>query len=190
MIDTAQLQHMNAAQLRALAMELLSEVHAKDSELRFKDARIAQLTHEMAVLKRWKFAARSEKLAPEQQSLLDEAIEADLVAIEHELEQLAGQPKKEVEPNKARRAPLPANLPRVEVRHEPTSTACQCGCQLKRIGEDVSEKLDYTPGVFTVERHVRGKWVCQQCETLIQAPVPAQVIDKGIPPRGCSRMCW
>jgi transposase len=59
-----------------------------------------------------------------------------------------------------------------------------CGCQLQRIGEDVSEKLDYTPGVFTVERHVRGKWTCRQCETLIQAPVPAQVIDKGIPTAG------
>ncbi|EGH34799.1 transposase component, partial [Pseudomonas syringae pv. japonica str. M301072] len=34
---------------------------------------------------------------------------------------------------------------------------CKCGCALKRIGEDVSEKLDYTPGVFTVECHVRGK---------------------------------
>jgi transposase len=56
----------------------------------------------------------------------------------------------------------------------------QCGCALKRIGEDASEKLDYTPGVFTVERHIRGKWVCGQCETLIQAPVPAHLIDKGI----------
>ncbi|EGH71967.1 transposase component, partial [Pseudomonas syringae pv. aceris str. M302273] len=54
----------------------------------------------------------------------------------------------------------------------------------QRIGEDVSEKLDYTPGVFTVERHVRGKWVCDDCETLIQAPVPAQIIDKGIPTAG------
>ena len=54
----------------------------------------------------------------------------------------------------------------------------------KRIGEDVSEKLDYTPGVFSVERHIRGKWVCNDCETLIQAPVPAQVIDKGIPTSG------
>ncbi len=59
-----------------------------------------------------------------------------------------------------------------------------CGCALKRIGEDVSEKLDYTPGVFTVERHVRGKWVCARCQTLTQAPVPAQVIDKGIPTAG------
>lgn len=48
----------------------------------------------------------------------------------------------------------------------------------------VSEKLDYTPGVFTVEQHVRGEWACRQCETLIQAPVPAQVIDKGIPTAG------
>ncbi len=37
-----------------------------------------------------------------------------------------------------------------KIHHEPDSTHCQCGCALKRIGEDVSEKLDYTPGVFTV----------------------------------------
>ena len=59
-----------------------------------------------------------------------------------------------------------------------------CGAPLQRIGEDVTEKLDYTPGTFTVERHVRGKWVCRCCEALIQAPVPARVIDKGIPTEG------
>jgi transposase len=32
---------------------------------------------------------------------------------------------------------------------------------MKRIGEDVAEKLDYTPGTFSVERHIRGKWVCR-----------------------------
>ncbi len=79
---------------------------------------------------------------------------------------------------------MPANLPRRETRHEPLSTTCQCGCQLKRIGEDVAEKLDYVPGVFSVERHVRGKWACSQCETIVQAPVPAHVIDKGIPTTG------
>ena len=55
---------------------------------------------------------------------------------------------------------------------------------MKRIGEDVAEKLDYQPCVFTVERHVRGKWVCRQCETLVQAPVPAHNIDKGTPTAG------
>jgi transposase len=32
-----------------------------------------------------------------------------------------------------------------------------CGQAMQRIGEDVSEKLDHQPGVFTVERDVRGK---------------------------------
>ncbi len=55
---------------------------------------------------------------------------------------------------------------------------------MKRIGEDVTEKLDYQPGVFTVERHVRGKWVCACCEKLLQAPVAPHIIDKGIPTTG------
>src|SRR5205085_4761751 len=43
------------------------------------------------------------------------------------------------------------------------------------------EKLDYVPGVFTVETHIRGKWACAQCERLVQAPVAPHIIDKGIP---------
>ena len=81
---------------------------------------------------------------------------------------------------RANRGALPPHLPRRDVTHEPADTACGCGQPMQRIGEDVAEKLDYQPGVFTVERHVRGKWVCRCCEKLIQAPVPAHVIDKGI----------
>ena len=55
----------------------------------------------------------------------------------------------------------------------PMKTQCSCGCNLERIGEDISEKLDYTPGVFTVEKHIRGKWVCRKCERLIQKAGPA-----------------
>ena len=32
-----------------------------------------------------------------------------------------------------------------------------------------------------MERHIRGKWACRQCETVTQAPLPTHVIDKGIP---------
>lgn len=70
------------------------------------------------------------------------------------------------------------------IHHEPDNSHCQCACALKRIGEDASEKLDYTPGVFTVERRIRGKWACEQYEALIQAPLPTHVIDKGIPIAG------
>ena len=104
-----------------------------------------------------------------------------------ELEKLAALrpvPERQAPKQQPKRGPLPAHLPRVDVRHEPEQTICQCGRALKRIGEDVSEKLDYTPGVFQVERHIRGKWACTTCQTLLQAPVPAEVIDKGIPTAG------
>ena len=104
-----------------------------------------------------------------------------IAAIEAELQALQAAPTQPEKKQKPKRAALPAEFPRTLIHHEPDNTHCSCGCALKRIGEDVSEKLDYTPGVFTVERHVRGKWVCDDCETLIQAPVPAQIIDKGIP---------
>lgn len=31
---------------------------------------------------------------------------------------------------------------------------------------------------------MRGRWACRQCEILIHSPVPAQVIDKGLPTAG------
>ena len=146
----------------------------------------AKLTHELAILKRQKFAATSEAYTGEQQRELFETLDTDLAAVTAEMEQLALTNPLPAEPAKQqpKRVRLPAELPRTDIHHEPDSTLCQCGCQMKRIGEDVAEKLDYQPGVFTVERHVRGKWVCHQCETLVQAPVPAQIIDKGIPTSG------
>jgi transposase-like protein len=75
----------------------------------------------------------------------------------------------------------PANQPASpEIRHEPKSTTCACGCQMMRIGEDVAEKLYYVRSVFTVERHIRGKWACAKCETIQQVPFHPHVIDKGI----------
>jgi len=179
-----ELARMDAQQLREFAAGLIERLGRQDQELRYKQVKIDQLTHEMAVLKRWKFAARSEQLHGVQRTLLDEAIDADLEAIAAELATLRSPEHTPSAKDKPKRSPLPAHLPRVEVRHEPERTVCSCGCALKRIGEDVSEKLDYTPGVFHVERHIRGKWACAKCQTLIQAPVPAQVIDKGVPTAG------
>ena len=197
------LASLNAEQLRELAGNLIERIayqdqqHAqqmalhdraiavKDRDLLYRQAKIDQLTHEMAVLKRWKFGRSREQLDAAQASLLEETIDADIAAIEQELQELTPAAKTDTQTrHQPRRAALPAELPRVERHHEPDSTTCNCGCQLKRIGEDVSEKLDYTPGVLTVERHIRGKWACTNCETLIQAPVPAQIIDKGIPTSG------
>jgi transposase len=179
------LDQLSAQEVRELLTGLITKVAQQDQELVYRQTKIDQLTHEMAVLKRNQFGRSREQLDSTQVSLLEEAFDEDLAAIEQELNNLTPPPKTDTEPpKKPKRAALPDNLPRIDVHHEPDSTSCKCGCQLKRIGQDVSEKLDYTPGVFTVERHVRGKWVCSNCETLTQAPVPAQVNDKGIPTAG------
>ena len=176
MIHEAQLDDLTPVQLRELTARLLSEV-------RHKQATIDKLTHENAVLKRMKFAATSEAFQGDQRSLLEDSVDEDLEAVQRELLQFATKPNGSERLTPKRQA-LPAELPRREFHHEPDSTLCACGCQMKRIGEDVAEKLDYEPGVFTVERHIRGKWACAKCERLVQAPVEAHVIDKGIPTAG------
>ena len=214
-IEPELLSDLNAEQVRELVTDLIAQVArndqqisarnqqidaldqqitsleqtlcSKDREILYRQAKIEQLTHEMALLKRWKFGKSGEQLAPAQLSLLDETLDADIAAIELELERLAPTPRADTQAGQPKRLHLPPALPRVDIAHEPDSTVCTtpgCGCALKRIGQDVSEKLDYTPGVFTVERHIRGKWACAQCQSLIQAPVPAQIIDKGIPTAG------
>jgi transposase len=165
----AHLDRLNADELRGLLIE--------------SQARIDKLTYELAYYKRQRYGVKAEHLSAEQAQLFEETTAADLAAISEELEQLSPSSLAK-EKGQAKRKPLPTELPRTEIHHEPETTTCACGCQMKRIGEDIAEKLDYTPGVFTVERHIRGKWACAKCEMLVQAPVPAHVIDKGIPTTG------
>jgi transposase len=199
---TADFANLNAEQLRDMVRNQLALIDGKDRlidgkdrlienkdrEIIWRQAKIDKLTFELAQLKRAQFGRRSEQCPNEQTALFDEAIDTDLAAVELEVkteaqaEPLVAQPPEASAPKATpKRAPLPAHLPRTDIRHEPEATVCACGCQMKRIGEEVAEKLDYTPGVFTVERHIRGKWACAQCQTLTQAAVPAHVIDKGIP---------
>ncbi len=199
MVNAQHIESLDEPQLRALVQTLAARIDqadeviakqnqsivSKDAELVYRQTKIDQLTHEMAVLKRWKFGHRREQLDPGQASLLDETLDADIAAIEKELEALVqAKPSDRAQRQQPKRTHLPPELPRTEHRHEPDSTTCRCGCQMKRIGEDVAEKLDYMPGVVSVQRHIRGKWACASCQTITQAPVPAQVIDKGLPTAG------
>lgn len=185
--DITALEKMDAQALRSLARQLLETVGTQSKalderaiEIKDKELKIAQLTHEMALHRRWRFDKRSEQFKGLQGSLFEETIDADLAAMQTELEDLVKpeDPKQDKPRTQPKRNPLPAELPRTDIFHEPAHAMCGCGCALKRIGQDVSEKLHYTPGVFTVERHIRGRWACAQCELIIQQPVPAQVIDK------------
>ncbi len=142
MTSSPNLDQMTPEQLRALAaqaLQLQSQVDAMSKKIQNDQTVIEQLTYEIALLKRHKFAKRSEQISPAQSSLLDDLLDTDLEAIEAELKQLLPAAP-QAEPRQfPKRAPLPPQFPRTVIRHEPENTQCACGCQLQRIGEDVSE---------------------------------------------------
>ena len=149
-----------------------------NKELEFTNKKLA---HELAVIRNYRFGKKSEQYAGVQGLLFEEDALADLRVIEDELERLTKDVStKPRAASKPKRRPLPLELPRVDIHHEPENKHCDCGCMLKRIGENISEKLDYIPGKAQVERHIRGKWACKKCDTLTQAPMPAHIINKGI----------
>jgi transposase len=153
-------------------------------QLHVNQLKIDALTHEIRLLRHYKFAAKSEGMEAVQAKLFEEAGNEDLAAAERQVNALlqvqagAAAPKDKRHPV---RLALPAHLPRQEVRIEPESTDCSCGQPMRRISEDVSERLDYVPGTFRVERQIRGVWSCQCCQRLVQQPSAAQVIESGIP---------
>lgn len=176
------LQNLDAAQLRALAASLMHTLGRTQQELTASKTLNQKLTFEIAMLRRFRFGKRGEQLPPGVQgSLLDEAVDEDLTEIEAQLAALNPKTDPTSEPKASpKRTALPPELPRTEIRHEPHDDSCTCGCKLKFVRDDITEKLDYTPGTFTVERHVRPILACPRCETITQAPMPAYVIDKGL----------
>jgi len=122
--------------------EISRKLRASRAEIAFKQAVIDKLTHENAILKRLKFAARSEAYNAEQKSLLEETPDSDLAAVAAEIEAMAPSTKAAGEKQAPKRERLPANLPRREIHHEPENTTCGGGIPMQRIGEDVAEKQD------------------------------------------------
>ena len=50
---------------------------------------------------------------------------------------------------------------------------------MRKVGEDVTEILDYIPGRFEVVRHIRPALSCRQCESMVQSPMPSLPIERG-----------
>lgn len=170
---------------RQTASTLAEKLQRTETDLNAREIAYQLVVHELAQLKRLRYAATSEALSAAMQDLFDETLAADIAACEARLQALAPlKSEAEPAPRKGRtgRPPLPAHLERVEHRHEPESCSCgQCGGELVKIGEDVSEQLDIIPSRFIVQRHIRPQYACRACETVKAAPVPAQIIDGGLP---------
>ncbi|MYE03256.1 MAG: hypothetical protein F4Y03_18680 [Alphaproteobacteria bacterium] len=64
-----------------------------------------------------------------------------------------------------KRRPLPDHLPREETVLAPGERCTDYGGRLKRLGEDVTEELEYIPGRFVVKRIVRPR-LCSESKYL------------------------
>ena len=139
--------------------EKTREVEENERELHYRQTRIEQLSHEVAILRRRQFGRRSEQLSSEQINLLDEAVDA------------IWPPSNWSSSSFSRRPPPP--------RHASSRSAHRCrhSCRAQR---STTSRTAPCASVAASE----CAWVCKNCETLIQAPVPAHVIDKGIPTAG------
>ena len=166
------------------------QIESQAKAIEFKDAKIQSIMFELRRLRAWRFDAKTERMNAEQRQLFEETLAADQADLEAQLAALKAASKEsdDATDTNTRRQPkrqaLPEHLKRVEHHHEPESTTCGCGQAMVRIGEDVSERLDIIPAQFFVHRHIRGKWTCKCCQTLVQEPVAPQVIDKGMPTAG------
>ena len=82
---------------------------------------------------------------------------------------------------KPARRPLPEHLPRETKKYPAKQSACpDCGGELKHLGEDASEILEYAPARFKVLRQVRPKLACACCERIVQAEAPSRPIARGV----------
>jgi transposase len=170
--------------LRQLVLELLST-------LQEKNRRIGQLSSQLEALKRRLFGKRSEKLDSDQLLL---ELGAWLTSQAESCEGQAPAPVVSEEADSAPRkkghgrSPLPKRLPRQRTEYHPVPEDCvcpECKGALRRIGEEVSEQLEYVPASLFVHEHARIKYACPDCQGhVVIGSLPLQPIAKGLPGPG------
>ena len=132
----------------------------------------------IAQLRRMQFGRKSERLDCQIEHL--EAKLEDLQAGEGEAA-LAAEAAQKTPRKKPVRKPLPAHLPRDERIYPPAEEDCPaCGAELRHLGDDISEQLEFVPASFRVIRHIRPKLTCTCCDCIVQAPAPSRPIARGL----------
>ena len=137
---------------------------------------IEQLRLQLAKLKRLKFGRSSERLDAQiaQLELTLEELEVSAAPVALAITVAAPPRLKPV------RRPLPESLPREIITHAAACQCPECGGELRLVGEDVAEVLEYVPSRFKVIRHVRPKFACGGCQTIVQADAPSRPIARGL----------
>lgn len=141
-------------------------------------AEIEHLKLVIAKLRRMQFGRRSEQTRTMLDQLELSLEELETLRAETPVEPAAPAATKHTPPP---RGPLPDHLPRDLEEHLPAACDCPaCGGPLKKLGESVSETLEYVPASFWVIRHVRPKFACSRCDVIVQAQAPQRPIARGL----------
>jgi len=148
-------------------------VIAQQAQISSGTAEIERLRLIIAKLQRLQFGRRSEKLDRE-----IEQLELQLEELQLRSAPAPGAKPVTEERTQPVRRPLPEHLPREQRLYEPACNCPDCGVAMRRIGEDISEVLDYMPGRFKVIRHVRPKHACPECQRVVQVEAPSRPIER------------
>ena len=157
---------------------LLAENRQLQERVIEAEERVASLSQELAELKRLVFGTKSERFEP--------------TASEDQLPLFEGAPvtspprevtrTRTIDVAKPKRKPfrqvLPGHLPRETIIIEPEVDTSQ----LRKIGEEISETLDYRPGKLVVVSRVRPRYVdpARQERGVLIGDLPARPLEKAI----------
>jgi transposase len=175
--------------LKALIFLQHEQLLSQTEELLFKNEQLASRNSEIehlklliAKLRRMQFGRKSEKLERQIEQLELRLDELEASRVEKVApSQLPAAPAPAANAAKPARQPLPEHLPRETRKYSPKQEACpDCGGELKSLGEDISEILEYIPAHFKVIQLVRPKLACACCERIVQAEAPSRPIERGV----------
>ncbi len=177
-------QHEQLVSTEDKLLSAESKLTTTQEQLQSREREIEHLKLLLVKLHRMQFGRKSEKLARqiEQLELRLEELESNRSEKESTPPQPASVPAgSAASAAKPARRALPDHLPRQTRRHEPKETVCpECQGELRKLGEDVSEMLEYVPASFVVIRHVRTKLSCTKCDCIVQAEAPSRPIERGL----------
>jgi transposase len=168
--------------LRAFALACQAELKTAELSVQLRTLEIEKLKFQIAKLRRMQFGRSSERITQQIEQLELRLEELETGEIVESAQAELHDPPQPVH-RRPKRRPLPEHLPREQIIHEPPSNAgCQCpdcGAAMAKLGEDVTEVLDYVPGHFQVIRHVRPKYACTACDVITQSPAPPMPTPRG-----------
>jgi len=170
----------------ATARALIATLHDELTKVQHENA---SLRHQLDVLCQRMFGKKSERVDPRQLQLALEQLANEPGPVSEPVEMDSGETP--VRGHQRRRPtgrrPLPPHLPRhrIELDVADADKQCACGHAKTRIGESVSEKLEYQPASFVVIETVRAKYACPVChDGVVEAPAPPQAVEKSLAGEG------